>query len=247
MIPKIIHYAWVGEKQQDYLTKVCIESWVKYFPDYELRLWNEKNIPFNDEYVQRAYKNKNWSNISNYIRLYALREFGGIYFDTDFEVIKPFDFLHKCKVFLGFEDDILNVNSAVIGSIKNSNFINTCYERLIANFDGTEASNLSGPGIVTDILKEQGLSKTSQAKINEVNIFPIKYFYPFPWKSVLTYQAITNETYGIHHWAKSWIIDDLNQQILHYQNIIESYKNRDKLMSHHVKSIIYGIKDKLLK
>jgi len=228
MIPKIIHYVWVGGNKKDYLTLKCIESWKKYFNDYEIYEWNNDNIPIHVDYVRKAFENKKWSNVSNYIRLHALMEYGGIYFDTDFEVIKPFDFLENIELFLGYESDEPLVNSAVLGSVKNHIFLNECIESLINNFDGLEESNLSGPVLASQVLKKHGLTNISQNKINGVTIFPENYFYPYPWNKPFSYSCITSNTYGIHYWAKSWSLDDSLQNIDILKAKIEKYNLRSK-------------------
>ena len=91
-IPKIIHYCWFGNSPKTKLVKKCIASWQKYLPEYEIREWNNADIlNCNNQYVQEAYKAKKWAFISDYFRLYALYNYGGIYFDTDNEVFKSFD------------------------------------------------------------------------------------------------------------------------------------------------------------
>jgi mannosyltransferase OCH1-like enzyme len=228
MIPKIIHYVWVGGNQKDYLTLKCIESWKKYFSDYEIIEWNNDNIPLNVDYVKHAFENRKWSNVSNYIRLHALIEHGGIYFDTDFEVIKPFDFLDGISSFLGYESNEPLVNSAVLGAKPNSEFLKECLAFLVNNFDGLEESNLSGPVLATQVLKKHGLTDISQHKINEVTIFPEHYFYPYPWNKPFSYSCITPKTYGIHFWAMSWAIDESKTNINKLEAKVEQYNLRSK-------------------
>lgn len=228
MIPKIIHYVWVGENQKDYLTLKCIESWKKYFSDYELLEWNNNNIPLEVEYVKQAFQNKKWSNVSNYVRLHALIEHGGIYFDTDFEVIKPFDFLDDVESFLGYESSEPLVNNAVIGAEKNNAFLKECLALLVNNFNGLEEANLSAPVLTTQVLKEHGLTDVSQHKIKNVTIFPENYFYPYQWNKPFTYSCITPSTYGIHFWAMSWVIDESKTNISKLEAKVEQYNLRSK-------------------
>ena len=90
MIPKIIHYCWFGSKQLPPLAKRCIRSWKKYLPGYEIKLWNESNFDVNIiPYVKEAYKAKRYAFVSDYVRYWALFNYGGVYFDTDVELIKP--------------------------------------------------------------------------------------------------------------------------------------------------------------
>ena len=91
-IPKIIHYCWFGGNPLPELAEKCIESWKKYLPDYEIIRWDENNFDFNiNDYVKEAYENKKWAFITDYVRLYAMYNYGGIYMDTDVEVLKSLD------------------------------------------------------------------------------------------------------------------------------------------------------------
>ena len=102
-IPKIIHYCWFGEKDMPDLVKKCIKSWKKILPDYEFKLWNEENFDINStKWTKVAYKNKKYAFVSDYVRLCALLEFGGIYLDTDIRVKNSFNnliiILHDCML-----------------------------------------------------------------------------------------------------------------------------------------------------
>ena len=106
MIPKTIHYCWFGGNPLPQLAKDCIASWKKYLPEYELVEWNESNFPFAQfPLAQEALENRKFAFVSDVCRLYAIKEFGGIYMDTDVEVLKPLDaFLHHAA-FSGFENN----------------------------------------------------------------------------------------------------------------------------------------------
>ena len=93
MIPKIIHYCWFGRNPKPKLALKCIKSWKKYCPDYEIIEWNEDSFDIESAplYVRQAYEAKKWAFVTDYVRLYAMTKFGGIYMDTDVEVIKPLD------------------------------------------------------------------------------------------------------------------------------------------------------------
>lgn len=208
MIPQTIHYCWFGENKMPALAIKCMESWQRYFPGWEIRLWNEQNTPMQFSYVQFAYQNKKWSNLSNFIRLHALKNYGGIYLDTDIEVIKTFDFLNNYNCFIGFENsktgNDMSVNNALIGAVINHPFVERCYNYLLQEFDGVEESNLSGPGIATSILKEEGLITNREQDINDVHVFSREAFHPFDWDEVFTYSCVMPATYAIHYWNLSW-------------------------------------------
>ena len=104
MIPKVIHYCWFGKKPLPPLAVNCIDSWKKFCPDYEIIEWNEKNFDINSNtYVREAYENKKWAFVSDYVQLYALYNYGGIYMDTDVQVLKPLDAFLNDQAFSGFE------------------------------------------------------------------------------------------------------------------------------------------------
>ena len=118
MIPKIIHYCWFGDKELPKLAKKCLASWKKYCPDYQIKCWNESNFDVNsNQYVKEAYENKKYAFVTDYVRLYALYNFGGVYMDTDVEVIKNIDDFLNCKGFSSFESTNL-VPTGILASEK---------------------------------------------------------------------------------------------------------------------------------
>ena len=106
MIPKIIHYCWFGRNPRPASAKKCIASWRKYLPDYEIKEWNEDNFDVNIiPYTQQAYEMKKYAFVSDYARFWILYHYGGLYFDTDVEVIKSFDDIVDKGAFMGLEID----------------------------------------------------------------------------------------------------------------------------------------------
>ena len=105
MIPRIIHYCWFGRKEKPESVVKCILSWKQYLPDYQIVEWNENNFDIENSitYVKQAYDCKMWAFVSDFVRLHALYNYGGLYFDTDVEVFKPFDDLMINSGFCGFE------------------------------------------------------------------------------------------------------------------------------------------------
>ena len=123
MIPKIIHYCWFGRGEMPPLAKKCIKSWKKYCPDYEIKEWNEDNFDLDMyPYAREAYDNRKFAFVTDVVRLYAIYTEGGIYMDTDVEVLKPLDSFLKHIAFSGYENDTL-VPTGIMASEKGAKWI----------------------------------------------------------------------------------------------------------------------------
>ncbi len=115
MIPKVIHYCWFGRNPLPSLAIKCIESWRKYLPDYEIKEWNEDNFDVNIiPYTQEAYQVGKYAFVSDYARFWILYKYGGLYFDTDVEVIKPMDDIIARGPFMGCEKDVSDTSVASV-------------------------------------------------------------------------------------------------------------------------------------
>ena len=132
-IPKIIHYCWFGRGKLPKLAEKCIESWKKYCPQYKIVCWNEDNFDINqNKYAREAYEAGKWAFVSDYVRLKVLYDEGGIYLDTDVELIKPLDKLIEDGGFMGFDDN--GVISTGLGFACEKG--NKLIEALLADYDG---------------------------------------------------------------------------------------------------------------
>ncbi len=206
-IPKIIHYCWFGEAELPTSAKACMESWEKNCPDFEIKRWDESNFSSDDsQFVQQAIAKKKWAFVSDYFRLKALIEFGGIYLDTDVEMLKsPLEYMDH-DVFLGFEDS-QTVATSIIGSIPNHPFIKGLAEeyntRHLILEDGT--IDLT-PNVVhvTKALTDKGLKKKNEFQlIDGIAIYPTEYFSPKDLKTGKI--TVTDKTCIIHHFDGSWL------------------------------------------
>jgi mannosyltransferase OCH1-like enzyme len=209
MIPKIIHYCWFGPNEKSELLLKCISSWETYMPDYQIICWNEENSPLEIGYMKNALRNKKWAHLANYTRLHVLYEFGGIYFDTDIEVLKSFNPLLSNSCFVGFEKNNKNewntcVNNAVLGAIPKHPAIKQLKANLLKKYIGTEPAVLSGPYLVSAYLFERGLTNYGEQDIESIHIYPLEYFYPYAWNEEFHPSCIKPETFCIHHWQHSW-------------------------------------------
>ena len=209
MIPKKIHYCWFGGNTLPLLAQKCIESWKKYLPDYEIIEWNESNYNVHKiPYISQAYEAKKYAFVSDYARVDILNEHGGVYFDTDVEVLKDLSPILNKGQFLGIEapgainnglgmaaekaDAIL---VEILESYSKENFVNP---------DGTY--NLKTVVTrVSDIFRNYGFTDDADhvQEIANYNIYPAEYFSP---KNVVTgIIRITENTYTIHHYDASWL------------------------------------------
>lgn len=198
MIQKKIHYCWFGKSVMPSLNIRCVESWAV-LNGYEFVLWDESNIPNNIPILDKLKNKKQWAFMSDYIRLYALYHYGGIYLDTDIEVVKDFSPLLYDNCFFG-EESPGKFNNAVIGATPHSPFIKKCLEYMEHNF--MSGKILYSPEVVTNVYN-------SYAYKSDLKVYPSEFFYPYnPFRndslSQLMYQDVSKNTYAIHHWSNSW-------------------------------------------
>lgn len=210
MIPKILHYCWFGNGEMPELALKCLESWRKYLPDYEIVVWNEENFDVNMyRFSSEAYKEQKFAFVADVCRLYALKNMGGIYLDTDVEFLRPLDEkMLQQKAFTGFEDNLL-LSSAIMGSEKNGDWINDLLpyyaNRSFYLEDGSHDVN-PNTEIITEFMKTRKnvqINNTFQELDGYCTIYPSDYFCPKSWKTLKIKQ--TPNTYCIHHFAGSWL------------------------------------------
>lgn len=214
-IPKIIHYCWFGRVEKPKLAKKCIKSWKKFLPDYEIIEWNEDNFDINSNlYVKQAYEAKKYAFVSDYVRLYALYNYGGIYMDTDVEVLKSLDKFLQYEAFIGFESKQL-CGTGIIGSEKKNLMIKEfleLYDNIkFINDDGSlnQTTNVS---MITDLFTKYGVElNDTQQSIKGMEIFPKTYFCPLNYGDGHT--EFSKDTYTIHHFAGSWLSEDVQKNI----------------------------------
>lgn len=205
-IPKKIHYCWFGGNPLPELAQKCIDSWKKYLPDYEIIRWDESNFDFSiNDYVREAYENKKWAFITDYVRLYVLYNYGGIYMDTDVEVLKPLDELLTHKAFSGFEDKI-NIPTGIIASEKHNKWIKYLldyYKDRHFIVDG-KINYTTNVLIITEMTKKKyGLKQNNTYQdLKDVVFYPNDYFCPKDHINGEIY--LTDNTYCIHHFSGSW-------------------------------------------
>ena len=220
MIHKKIHYCWFGKCKMPELALKCIESWRVNLPDYELKEWNENSFDINSNfYVKEAYESRKFAFVTDYVRLYALYTEGGIYMDTDVEVIKNLDPFLDLPAFSGFEDNVhipTGIMAAEKGSVWAGWQLKYYDDRHFLLPDGT-LDLTTNVEIIGRLMGEKGfiLRNGLYNFQNIITIFPRDYFCP---KSHTTGKIeLTQNTYTIHHFAGSWksTSDRLKRRIVH--------------------------------
>lgn len=208
MIPKTIHYCWFGRNPLPKLAQDCLASWKKYLPEYEVVEWNEDNFPLEEfQFAKEALENRKFAFVSDVCRLYALKEFGGIYMDTDVEVLKSLDsFLHH-PAFSGFENDDF-VPTGIMASEKNGTWATELlkyYNNRSFIKENGEFDTVSNTFIITKIMKDKGfkMNNSFQEIPGYVAFYPNEYFCPKSYKTGKI--ELTKNSFCIHHFAKSWI------------------------------------------
>lgn len=226
MIPKIIHYCWFGGDKPAEVIKY-IDGWKKLCPDYEIKEWNEKNFDISQsKFAFAAYKEKKWAFVSDYARFFILEKYGGIYLDTDIELIKNLDSLLNDEAFIGFE--VHGVAAGVIGSKPHNPIICAIlktYDRTDFYLDNGKLNLLTSPDYFTnEILKVGFVRENKKQQLKNITVYPSEYFYPY---STVTFATnITNNTYAIHHYSGTWLDEKTKYQLYIQKKIIRFFGKR---------------------
>lgn len=207
MIPKTIHYCWFGHGEMPELAIKCIESWHKYLPDYEYKLWNEDNFDINsNQYAKEAYEARKYAFVTDYVRLFALYTEGGIYMDTDVEVLKPYDDLLTLTGFTGYEGS--KYHPPVTGTMASEPGGEWVKEQLDtyngAHFKLHDGSfdMTTNTVRITETMKAGGFVSDGNKQVYKgMHIFPTEFFCPRQTTGEI---LITNDTYCDHHFMGSW-------------------------------------------
>ena len=204
MIPKKIHYCWFGKKPLPRKAKKCIASWKKYCPSYEIIEWNENNFDVElNAYTKMCYEEKKYACLTDYVRLYVIEKNGGLYFDTDVEIIRSFDDLLEQEAFFGFENSTYVATGLGFGAVSGNRLIQEMlreYDFLLDGLHGTRGC----PILNTQALTKNGLRQDgSKQVIKGAGIFPSDYFNPL--NSATGEMVKTNNTYSIHWYSMSWL------------------------------------------
>lgn len=220
MIPKVIHYCWFGGKPLPEDAKMYIESWKKYLPNYEIKEWNETNFDLNCcDYVKEAYQEKKWAFVSDYARLWIIYNYGGIYFDTDVELISSPEPIIENGAFLGCE---LNFEKELSGDTNQTELVNPglsfgaepkkeFYRELLNLYESQHFIDKNGDlNLETIVVKTTRLLKghgftgnDSIERVAGINIYSHEYFCPINYRTGRI--SVTEKTVSIHHYQESWL------------------------------------------
>ena len=215
MIPKIIHYCWFGRNPLPTSALKCIASWRKFLPNYEIKEWNEDNFDVNIiPYTQQAYEAKKYAFVSDYARFWILYHYGGLYFDTDVEVIRSFDDIIERGAFMGLEIDGTKKGSKIAiapGLGLGAEADSPIYREILDGFEKMDfydangkRNNFSMIPLVTHMFIKKGLFANGQIQqICGITIYPQCFFNPY--NSVNGRLQLTPETHSIHWYSATWM------------------------------------------
>ncbi len=237
MIPKKIHYCWFGKNPLPKFAKKCIKSWKKYCKDYEIIEWNEDNFDISSAplYVRQAYEAKKWAFVTDYVRLKVVYENGGIYLDTDVELIKNIDFLLDNRAYFGFETKEYIATGLGFGAEKHCGILKEMMEDYDdipflledGSFDSTPC-----PVRNTEVFKKYNLKQDgSLQNINGCLLLPRDYLNPLSYAKVE--KNITENTVSIHWFSGSWLPPEQQNQMEEFKQALKKKRRlerKDKLI-----------------
>lgn len=208
MIPKIIHYCWFGRGEKPELAQKCIASWRKFCPDFEIREWNEDNCEYlSMPFMAEAYAAKKYAFVSDVMRLMVLEQYGGVYFDTDVEIVRDIAPLLGDEGFIGFENDQYVNSGQVMASVPHQPVVRAMIEEYrklhFRNADGS-MNAIGCPHLNTDVMERFGLVRNGQEQVVAgIHVYPADWFNPLD--SVTGRLSKTENTYTIHWYSMSWL------------------------------------------
>lgn len=214
MIPKVIHYCWFGGKPLPSDVKKCLTSWRRFCPDYQIICWDETNFDVSQHpFCESAYAQGAWSFVSDWARLKVIYDNGGIYLDTDVELVKNLDFLLDNLCYIGIQQNGRLCNTGLgFGAEKANPVVNAMLDKYrTLKFDVTQMSQLACPFSNHSVFSELGYSYTDEiVNLKDATVYPCRFFDPIaPGKD--SENMFCSETVSIHHYSNSW--GSLNERV----------------------------------
>lgn len=209
-IPKTIHYIWLGERPFDKTSIKCMETWKKYLPDYEVKKWGDNeciDIINKNNYARQAYEAKKYAFVSDYLRVYILYNFGGVYMDTDVQIYKNIDCFLQYGAFTSFENET-HIPTALMACEKG----NAWMKMLLDDYDHRQFIKDDGSmdlttnvSVITELSLAWGLVQNGKEQVLrfDVHIYPHEYFCPIDLMDE-SKNAFTDNTYAAHLYNGSW-------------------------------------------
>ncbi len=229
MIPKKIHYFWIGGKPMPEKNKACVESWRKFCPDYEIVEWNESNYVFSVcTYMAQAYEAGLWGFVPDFARLDIIYRKGGIYLDTDVELLRSLDSLLNYKAFLGFENRASVAPGLGFGAEPGNELLKQMrdmYHSLSFYNENGTLNMVPSPAYTTKFLISYGLRLNGERQsVHGIEIFPAEYFAPLCYAD--NRLKITENTYSIHWYHASWHTPEQRRRTRRIQKINRIFGHR---------------------
>ncbi|MBQ8333040.1 MAG: glycosyl transferase [Clostridia bacterium] len=249
MINKTIHYCWFGQNSKPKLVEKCIKSWKKYCPDYKIIEWNEVNFDIASAplYVRQAYEAKKWAFATDYIRLWIIYNYGGIYLDTDVELIKSLDPLLHHNCFIGRQPGYLVNTGAGFGAIPHHPLIKIMlddYNDIAFIKDNGEMDLWTCPHRNSQWLLKNGLKlEDSYQEITDAAIYPVEYFSPLD--AYTRHLKITDNTYSVHHCDATWKPSEtmLRKNMRHIEYLLKESRHTITHIPHRLMRRLIGDND----
>lgn len=214
MIPACLHYCWFGNAPEPH--QAFRDRWRALHPGYCIIRWDELNSPTEHPYLQAVLKQRKYSKAADFMRLWLMIYYGGIYLDVDVECVRSLEPLRTRTLFLGFQrergfDMLESINSAVIGAHRGHWAAVELMRRLLESDAGDQPPMNSGPRLVSRLLLEMGLQYSDKEQCidsshgDPIYVLPRRAFYPFSWEEPCMRSKIEPDTFTVHHWDGSWV------------------------------------------
>lgn len=224
MIPKIIHYCWLGGNPIPAKLQRYIDTWKKHMPDYKIMQWDEKMLDINScKWVRQACDQKKYAFAADYIRFYALYNYGGIYLDTDVQVLKPYDPFLPLHTMVGYQDNTDLLEVSTFGIEKGMPWVKSVmdyYETHDFVYIEENMENILCQPLVTRVLRDHNYRMVNVNSLDEalrmkddkqiIPVFPCDYFCPKGWTSQLIHT--TDKTFSIHHYSGTWLPEETQKR-----------------------------------